>query len=536
MMQEIAVGAVRSLVKALEPMPAPLALFRRLSDNGRRPYTLLLESAEPTSRQTQHSLLISSSALSIVARGRHVRISAHNQNGAGLLPYLRTQLSALSPVEREGGLEFEFSACPANLNETERLKFPSPLSVLREIAKALRPEADAPAEAVFLSGVFAYDLVAQYEALPEAKPGNEFPDFSFVLADELIVIDHLREQARIIVNVFGGVNAEQSYDSALVRIDRLTQTARYVQANPHSELVFARAAKQDLSSVRVDLSDEQFCATVERLKANIVAGDVFQIVPSRSFSLPCAEPLLAYASLRDLNPSPYLFYCHLGDYVLFGASPESAVKVDAPAGSIEISPIAGTRPRGFDSDGLLDRDLDGRLEAELRLDDKETAEHMMLVDLARNDVARVSEPGSRYVADLMRVDRYSHVMHLVSRVKGQLRADLDALHAYQASMNMGTLTGAPKIRAMQILRQVEGQRRGHYGGAIGYLRGDGSLDTAIVIRSALVKDGIATVRAGAGVVHDSVPALEADETRRKAEAVLRAIARSNVYAAEQAHD
>jgi anthranilate synthase component 1 len=267
------------------------------------------------------------------------------------------------------------------------------------------------------------------------------------------------------------------------------------------------------------------------MKQHIVAGDVFQIVPSRTFSMPCRDPLAAYASLRLLNPSPYLFFANLGEFVLFGASPESAVKVDGRLRSVEISPIAGTRPRGLHPDGTIDSDLDSRIEAELRLDEKENAEHMMLVDLARNDVARVSRPGTRYVVDLARIDHYSHVMHLVSRVRGSLRDDLDALHAYQASMNMGTLTGAPKIKAMQLIRQFERNRRGHYGGAVGYLGGDGSLDTAIVIRSALIQNGVAYVRAGAGVVHDSVPQLEADETRRKAAAVLQAIARANALLA-----
>jgi anthranilate synthase component 1 len=240
--------------------------------------------------------------------------------------------------------------------------------------------------------------------------------------------------------------------------------------------------------------------------------------------MPCGDPFAAYRALRTLNPSPYMFYlCH-DNFALFGASPESSVKVDGKTRRVEISPIAGTRRRGLRDDGSLDADLDGRIEAELRLDEKENAEHMMLVDLARNDVARVSKPGTRHVADLLRTERYSHVMHLVSRVCGELSDGLDALHAYQASMNMGTLTGAPKIKAMQLLRHYEGGRRGHYGGAVGYLRGDGSFDTAIVIRAALVQNGAAHIRAGAGIVHDSAPLLEADETRRKAEAVLRAIA------------
>jgi anthranilate synthase component 1 len=198
--------------------------------------------------------------------------------------------------------------------------------------------------------------------------------------------------------------------------------------------------------------------------------------------------------------------------------------VDGPAGTVEVSPIAGTRPRGRGSDGGLDPELDSRLEAELRLDAKEQAEHLMLVDLARNDVARVSRPGTRRVMELMRIRRYERVMHLVSRVQGELADGLDALHACRAVLPMGTLTGAPKRRAMELLREAECGYRGLYGGAVGYLLGNGTLDTAIIIRAAVVRDGVARVRAGAGVVHDSVPLREAEETRRKAEAVLGAIA------------
>ncbi len=222
-----------------------------------------------------------------------------------------------------------------------------------------------------------------------------------------------------------------------------------------------------------------------------------------------------------------MFFLQDAEFTLFGASPESALKYCTQSNQVEIYPIAGTRHRGKNPDDSINLDLDGRIELELRSDMKENAEHMMLVDLARNDVARISTPGSRYVADLLKVDRYSHVMHLVSRVVGQLRDDLDALHAYQACMNMGTLTGAPKIRAMQLIRNVEQRRRGSYGGAVGYLTGHGDMDTCIVIRSAYVEEGIASVQAGAGVVYDSIPQAEADETRSKAQAVITAIRKAH---------
>ena len=218
-----------------------------------------------------------------------------------------------------------------------------------------------------------------------------------------------------------------------------------------------------------------------------------------------------------------MFYMQDKDFVLFGASPESALKYTKATNQVEIYPIAGTRPRGLTKNGDIDHDLDSRLELEMRTDKKELAEHLMLVDLARNDLARICEPGTRYSKELLKVDRYSFVMHLVSRVVGQLRQDLDALHAYKATMNMGTLTGAPKVRAMQLIAESEKVKRGSYGGAVGYFTANGDLDTCIVIRSAYVEDGIATVQAGGGVVLDSDPQSESDESRNKARAVVRAI-------------
>jgi anthranilate synthase component 1 len=278
-----------------------------------------------------------------------------------------------------------------------------------------------------------------------------------------------------------------------------------------------------VSKLEVDKSDEEYCRDVSNLQEHILDGDIFQVVPSRSFSLPCPDALLAYKRLKQTNPSPYMFYLQDDTFIIFGASPESALKYETASNQVEIYPIAGTRPRGKRADGSLDLDLDSRLELNLQQDEKEKAEHIMLVDLARNDVAKVSVPGTRYVKDLLKVDRYSHVMHLVSRVVGQLRDDLDALHAYQACMNMGTLVGAPKISAASLIRQTEKCTRGSYGGAVGYLNGNGDFDTCIVIRSAFVTNSRAYIQAGAGVVKDSVPQSEADETRVKAQAVIQAI-------------
>ena len=235
----------------------------------------------------------------------------------------------------------------------------------------------------------------------------------------------------------------------------------------------------------------------------------------------CPDAFAAYRKLRETNPSPYMFYIRGADYELIGASPESNLKFDADTREVQLYPIAGTRPRG------ATHELDIRNELDMRTDTKELAEHTMLVDLARNDLARVAVPGTRRVADLLQVDRYSRVMHLVSRVVAELHPDFDAIDAYRACMNMGTLTGAPKLRAMELVRDTEDKRRGSYGGAVGYLRGDGSMDNCIVIRSAYIKNDTAIVQAGAGVVRDSVPQSEADETLHKAYAVLHAIAAAN---------
>jgi anthranilate synthase component I len=323
--------------------------------------------------------------------------------------------------------------------------------------------------------------------------------------------------------VFGGPHAQASYNDAARVIEQLCHAAEHTTPASDARLAERLHIPAPATREHCDLSDEAYAQLVGVLKKRIVAGDVFQIVPSRTFTAPCADPLAAYAKLSALNPSPYMFYVRTPDHALFGASPETAVKAGGPHRTVEICPIAGTARRARRADGSIDLDLDGRLQAELLLSPKELAEHMMLVDLARNDVARVSEAGSRHVSRLLAVDRYSHVMHLVSEVRGTLRSDLDALHAYAASMNMGTLVGAPKLKAAHILRAYEATRRGPYGGAVGYLTADGALASAIVIRSAVVKDGTAHVRAGAGVVYDSDPQSEAQETRRKARAVLDAL-------------
>jgi anthranilate synthase component 1 len=329
----------------------------------------------------------------------------------------------------------------------------------------------------------------------------------------------------VITSVVGGAGTEASYHDAVRAIEMLAGAVQDGQAGGRAGPPAGPPVHPSLHPpVQVDLDDAAYAGLVSDLQRHIVAGDVFQIVPSRTFTLACPDPFTAYRRLREANPSPYMFFVRGPESVLLGASPETAVKVTGAPRTVALRPIAGTAARGRQADGAIDHELDARLQAALLTDAKELAEHMMLVDLARNDVARVSRPGTRRVRKLLTVDRYQHVMHLVSEVEGELAEGHDALHAYAATLNMGTLVGAPKIRAAELLREREADKRGPYGGAVGYLTHDGEMDTAIVIRSALVQGEVAYVRAGAGVVLDSDPASEAVETTRKAAAVLEAIA------------
>ena len=533
----IEAGSVLPLVREMTGSPDPLALYSRLAENGRRPGTFLLESAETGAGAGERSLIGLRAALRIVCVERRVTIEALSPNGLSMLPWIARRLETVSgkviasEAKPSGRVVADFPAPPPGArDEISRGRLGSPLDALRAVVFGPRVLTH-PTEACHLAaGVFSYDLVELFESLPQGRPEPApTPHFEFVVPDRLVIIDHLRHRTLLVANAWGGEGSEANYHDAVRAIGELMQTVEeQTQATgPGTGGTGTGTAAAPLAaggpSAAVDLSDAEFEALVLRLKAYIVSGDVFQIVASRTYAAACSQPLRAYAELRRANPSPYLFYVAGQATVVFGASPETAVKVHGSPRRVTIRPIAGTAARGRLPSGGVDADLDARREAALRLDEKETAEHMMLVDLARNDVARVSRPGTRQVTRLLTVDRYAHVMHLVSEVEGALAEGHDALHAYAAAMNMGTLVGAPKIRAAQILREVETSRRGAYGGAVGYLSHDGAMDTAIVIRAAVVRDGTARVRAGAGIVYDSDPAAEAQETRRKAEAVLRAI-------------
>lgn len=517
----------RTLLRNVTLCPDPIEAFRACCDDPTRLGTALLETAEtPESAATAgRSLLVVRSALQITCRARRVTVRALGPHGQLLLPWLAERLPGAAAVTHSGDtVQCSYPPLPSG-SEEQRLHAPSPVDVLRALGRGLVERIEQPSAAPLLLGTFAYDLLESYESLPAASADpTGWPDFEFFLPDRLIWLDHEHGTATVVVHLFGGDQTSGAYGDAVSGVVRLVeglnQAAR--AGEPVAEAPPPSAHARPLPAV--DIDDDSFAALVEQLKQHIIAGDVFQIVPSRTFSIPCRAPLEAYRRLRSANPSPYMFYLNGSAGVLFGTSPETAVAVEGQPPRVHIRPIAGTRPRGRSAaQGPIDFDLDSRREAELRLSEKEVAEHMMLVDLARNDVARVSASGTRHVEALLQVERYSHVMHLVSHVSGRLRPELDALHAYVATMNMGTLVGAPKVRAAQLLRQYEATRRGPYGGAVGYLSADGRMDTGIIIRAALVRDGRAYVRAGAGVVYDSDPVAEADETRRKAQAVLDAI-------------
>ncbi|MBU3022514.1 anthranilate synthase component 1 [Aestuariibacter sp. A3R04] len=514
-------GKVETIEQLGTYLHDPLAAFTHLCAD--KANALLLESAEIDSKDDLQSLLMVDAAMRLVCKGNQVICTALTANGESVLPLIASHCPPNTDLSRSGNtITLTCHLTDDSLDEDSRLKAASVFDALRLLVRDITPIRQHP-HAVFLGGVFAYDLLATFEKLPDVPDGeNDCPDYVFYLAETLLTVDHQSRETHLIGSVFSGPNVAQSYFDIAQRLENLQAKLNDIPVTAP----LATTTQTDTTDIDTDKSDEQYKEDVIHLKSHILSGDIFQVVPSRTFSLPCSNPLAAYAQLKISNPSPYMFYMQDADFTIFGASPESAIKYETQSNQVEIYPIAGTRPRGKRANGEIDADLDSRIELNLREDSKEKAEHIMLVDLARNDVAKVSEPGTRFVKDLLKVDRYSHVMHLVSRVVGQLRNDLDALHAYQACMNMGTLVGAPKVSAANLIRQVEKKRRGSYGGAVGYLNSHGDMDTCIVIRSAYVKNGRAYIQAGAGVVYDSDPQSEADETRAKAQAVINAVKRS----------
>ncbi len=487
---------------------------------------VLLESADITTKASRTTVAVLEASARLTCWGGTVTAEALSTvdgegpgaDGLAALARLEERLSEHLADRSPGRLTLALPTSAdddATIEERERLTALSTIEPLRVLAQAEVDHPHLPLEA----GAFAFDYLSTFESLPEVAQGaNTCPDYLFYDARIILVVDHPTQEATLVGASVDAAELERRLDALAAAINTAADAAEHSPAPPEV------AADSAVLHAVPTTSDADFEAVVETMRGYIADGDVYQVVPSRGFTIDCPDALAAYHVLRHANPSPYMFYLAAPDFELFGASPESALLYSVRSGRVAIRPIAGTRPRGLHPDGSVDHERDTRLELELRTDAKEVAEHVMLVDLARNDVARVSRPGTRSVQDLLRVDRYSRVMHLVSEVSGELADDLDALDAFRASMTMGTLTGAPKLRAAELIRQAEGVRRGSYGGSVGYIRGDGELDTCIVIRSGFVVDGTALVQAGAGVVAASSPAAEAAETVHKARAVLEAVA------------
>ena len=362
-------------------------------------------------------------------------------------------------------------------------------------------------------GYINYDVIRSFEKMPELLPqDHSLYECHFMITDTLLVFDNLKQKVKVISNVFldGRQSLIEAYQGAQKKIEEIVDQLQ--DAAPP----FPLRGSCSPSPLCSNFSREDFLKAVEKAKEYIRAGDVIQVVLSQRFSTEIhCQPFDIYRTLRSINPSPYLFYLKMNDMVLLGASPEVMVRLEGK--QIELRPLAGTRKRG------KTQEEDLAMEKDLLSDEKEKAEHIMLVDLGRNDVGRVAEIGSVEVTELMGVERYSHVMHIVSNIQGSLAPGKNAFDVFRAAFPAGTVSGAPKIRAMQIIEELESVRRGPYAGAVGYFSFSGNMDTCITIRSILVKDGKAYVQAGAGIVADSDPEKEYDETLNKAQVLFRAI-------------
>jgi anthranilate synthase component 1 len=464
--------AVRAPVvrEVLADLETPVSAYLKLSQG--EPVSFLLESVEGGERWARYSFI------GVGVRGR---------------------------LEGRGGrvrLEGSFG--------NEEVETNDPLRVLYErTVGPVQPDPRLPAFFGGAVGYSSYDLVRSYERLPDLKPDElDIPDLLFVEPEGLVVFDHLKHKLFVVSTAY--VGDEASRERADKTVERLAARLR----GPLPGVPGDRPART--AEFNSNFTREGFEAAVERTLEYIRAGDAFQVVIAQRFSATLhAHPFAVYRALRTVNPSPYMGYLHLGDLTLVAASPESLCRSDGK--SVVTRPIAGTRPRGATPEE------DRALEEELKADAKERAEHIMLVDLGRNDLGKVSRYGSVRVEELFTVERYSHVMHLVSSVRGDLPPDKTPLDALASTLPMGTVSGAPKIRAMEIIEELEPTRRGWYGGAFGYIAHDSSMDMALTLRTALVKDGRIHIQAGGGIVADSVPSAEYDESVNKSKALMRAV-------------
>ena len=460
-------------------LETPVSAYLKVA---RGPYSFLLESVEGGERLARFSFI-------------------------GTDPYLTLRLN-------DGVAE-------ANLRGyRQTASFSDPLVAIQEFLAPYRT-VHLPGLPRFLGGAvgyLGYDAVRYFERLPipAADGGDGFPEAFFMYVDSMLVFDHLRRSIKVVshVHVDDLVPLEQSYREAVARIDALVERLSAPSAVPVGQEPLHETPVGERLERFVD--SDTYQGMVRAAKEYITAGDIIQVVLSQRVSLPtAAHPFSVYRALRRVNPSPYMFYLQLGDAQIVGSSPELLVRADE--GVLTYRPLAGTRPRG------ASEELDDALAADLAADEKERAEHIMLVDLGRNDIGRVAEPGTVTVPRLMEIERYSHVMHLVSHVTGRLRSDLIGIDALRSCFPAGTVSGAPKIRAMEIIAELEGRRRGPYSGAVGYVDFGGNLDTCITLRTLWMRDGVAYFQAGAGIVADSDPETEDAECFHKMRALMGAI-------------
>ena len=515
-------GQIIPIVKQID-IDEPVDFFAKLSDYGRAKNCCFFESREYLAGSGALSFGTAKPALYLTGTGNEFTIKALSNTGKRILDYLSTKKKRFAFCE---SVEFGPEAITGRIkqirevvDEQTRLQSTNQMDVLRAVAFAFRLASKPFRVTCGLLGAISYDFIDQFEKLPQSSTdllGN--PDYELYFADNIFLMDHEHGKGYVIVNcVITNGDREAAIAEAQECFDYYFNIARF--DTPKGQRYTA-----SLPATSTDTNQGEYEKMVSRAKQHIIDGDILQVVLSRTIMEPCPdEPLDVYKRLRKLNPSPYMFYLNTPNTILMGSSPELNLRVSGTdKRNVEIRPIAGTKPRGKVGN-TIDADTDFRYEAELKLDRKELAEHIMLVDLARNDIARVAEPGSRIVTELLTVEKYASVQHLVSNVKGTLAEKLDALSAYLATMNMGTLTGAPKIEAMKLIRLFEKTKRGYYGGAVMYLTVDGQFDSCITIRSLQVRDHIAFVRVGAGIVHDSVPKTEFEETEHKAKSCLNAI-------------
>ncbi len=388
--------------------------------------------------------------------------------------------------------------------------------VAEELAKhKLAPVSGLPDFCGGAVGYLAYETVRRLEELPSPKADPlALPESVFMFVDSLLIFDHAHNVIKVVSHARSDGDTDSAYEAAVAKIENLIKRLEAPPERPQPTKAALKPA-QPAETVS-NLTREEFEAVVAKAREYIVAGEAIQVVLSQRLSRrTSARPLDIYQALRGINPSPYMFFLDLKDFQLIGSSPEILVR--AVKGKVTTRPLAGTRPRGKTPEE------DAELEKELRSDEKERAEHIMLVDLGRNDIGRVSSAGTVRVSELMEVERYSHVMHLVTNVEGKLRPELSPIDALKSCFPAGTVSGAPKIRAMEIIAELEPDKRGPYAGCVGYFSFSGNMDTAITIRTIVMTKGTAHVQAGAGIVYDSLPAREYEETLNKAQALLKAI-------------